>query len=223
MFCYTLYMKMKLLQKVDLPRERLERYGPKKLKDHELLAILLGSGVEGVNVLELSRRILKVVEQKGRQNVSKEDLKDIKGLGKAKISLILSLIELADRFSRNDNREILSPKDVWNSCADFRESKREHFVAFYFDTQNRLIERRIISVGTLDSSLVHPREVFEPALALSAASIIVTHNHPSGSVEPSFEDKEVTRRLVEAGDLLGIQIIDHLIITTKTCKGLLRT
>lgn len=98
---------------------------------------------------------------------------------------------------------------------DIKDSKKEHLVVFYLDTQSRLIERIIVSVGILDASLVHPREVFEPALRLHASSIIITHNHPSGSLEPSIEDVEVTKRLVKAGELLGVQVQDHLVITAK--------
>ena len=103
-------------------------------------------------------------------------------------------------------------RDSWKLCVDFRESKKEHFVAFYLDTQGKVIERQIVSIGTLDASLVHPREVFEPAVALHAASIIVAHNHPSGNLEPSAEDIEITKRLVHAGKILDISIVDHVIV-----------
>lgn len=203
-------MKLKDLQRIEFPREKLEKYGPKKLVDHELLAILLGSGIKGVNVLELSKKILKVVHRIGPERITEKELLDIKGLGKAKAAQIIAVLELGTRL--NTKSEILSAQDVWNSCADFRESKKEHFAVFYLDTQNRLIERQIISIGTLNASLVHPREVFEPALKLSAASIILAHNHPSGSLNPSSGDEEVTKRLIEAGRLLGIEVSDHIIV-----------
>ncbi|MBU4480506.1 DNA repair protein RadC [Patescibacteria group bacterium] len=136
----------------------------------------------------------------------------IKGLGKAKASQILSAIELVKRLQSNETREILSPEDIWKLCSDIRDSKKEHFVAFYIDTQNNLIERQIISIGTLNASLVHPREIFEPAVKHSSASIIIAHNHPSGNCEPSQEDMEITKRLTEAGKILGIEILDHIII-----------
>jgi len=109
-------------------------------------------------------------------------------------------------------REILSAEDVWNLCADIRDSKKEHFAAFYIDTQNCLIERQIISIGTLNASLVHPREVFEPAVRLSASSVILVHNHPSGNCESSQDDVEITKRLTEAGKILGMEIADHVIV-----------
>ena len=205
--------KLKDLPRVDMPREKLEKYGPNKLKDHELLAILIGSGIKGLNVLELSKKILKLIYEVGVKKISLENLLKIKGLGKAKASQVFAMVELGRRLNDENRIEILSPQDVWNACSDIRDSKREHFIVFYLDTQNRLIERQIISIGTLSSSLVHPREVFEPAIRLSAASIIIAHNHPSNSVDPSIEDREITNRLKEAGKIIGIEVIDHIIVT----------
>ncbi|MES2060021.1 MAG: DNA repair protein RadC [Patescibacteria group bacterium] len=212
-------MKLKDLSRIELPREKLEKYGSQKLKDHEILAILLGSGIKGLNVLELSKKILKVIDKKEARKIELEDLIAVKGLGKAKATLILAALAFGTRMSA-ERREILSPKDVWNFCADIRDSKREHFVAFYLDTQNNVIERRIISIGTLNTSLVHPREVFEPAVSLSASIVIVAHNHPSGELSPSLEDKQVTLRLKEAGELLGIELADHIILTKDSFKSL---
>lgn len=205
-------MKIKDLSKVDLPREKLAKYGVDKLSNHELLAILLGSGIKGLNVLELSKKILKLINKVGIQKITIGDLLKVKGLGKAKASQVISVIELTNRFNE-DKPEILTPKKIWELCADIYESKKEHFVAFYIDTQNKLIERQIVSIGTLNTSLVHPREVFEPAVKCSAASVIVAHNHPSSKTEPSDEDREVTKRLKEAGNLMGIELLDHVIVT----------
>lgn len=212
-------MKLKDLPKVDLPREKLEKYGAQKMKDHELLAIILGSGIKGLNVLKLSEKILRTIKKKGLQKISLEDLLDIKGLGKAKALQILSVLELSQRFSQDNKITILKPKDIWQLCIDIKDSKKEHFVAFYLDTQSQLIERKVISVGTLNSSLVHPREVFEPAIVLHAANVIVAHNHPSGSTEPSREDVQVTTRLREAGNILGIELVDHIIVTSKEYRS----
>ena len=206
-------MKIKDLEKIDLPREKLAKYGPSKLKDHELLAILLGSGIKGLNVLELSKKILKVVEKIGIKNITLKDLLEIKGLGNAKASQVFALFELGKRLNSENKIEILSAKDVWKLCGDINDSKKENFLAFYLDTQNHLIERQIISVGTLNTSLVHPREVFEPAIALHSASIIIAHNHPSGDLDPSVEDRKITEKLIESGKILGIEIIDHIILS----------
>ena len=208
--------KVKDLPKVDRPREKLQKYGPEKLSNTELLAIVLGSGVKGVNVIELSRKITKLIQKTGVRKVGLENLKGIKGLGVSKRLQVLSVLELTKRFTTEEKPEILSVKDIWKLCADVRSSKKEHFLAFYLDTQSRVIEREIVSIGTLDTSLVHPREVFEPALELHAASIIVAHNHPSGSLNPSKADIELTKRLMDAGKILGISLENHVILTEKS-------
>jgi len=205
-------MKIKDLEKVDLPREKLAKYGSDKLKDYELLAILLGSGIKGLNVLELSKKILKAVEKAGIKNITLDNLLEIKGLGKAKASQVFALFELGKRLNTENKTEILSAQDVWKLSTDICESKKEHFVAFYLDTQNNLIERQIISIGTLNSSLVHPREVFKKAIQANAALVIVAHNHPSGDTEPSEDDLVITKNLAESGKILGIEITDHIIV-----------
>lgn len=212
--------QIKSIQKVDMPREKLEKYGVAKLMDYELLAILFGSGIKGLNVMELSKKILKKIRKEGLDNVTLGNLLKERGLGKAKALQVIALLELGKRLQTVEKLEILSAQDIWKLCSDIRESKREHFVAFYLDTQNRLIERQIISIGTLNASLVHPREVFEPAIALHAASIIVAHNHPSGSLEPSSEDIEITKRLIHAGKILGVSVLDHVIMTKVSFTSL---
>lgn len=206
-------MKIKDLPKNELPREKLERYGKEKLADYELLAILLGSGTKGQNVLSLARKIISLRRNTPLQHVTMDMLLTVKGLGHAKAAQIIAAIELGERSIKRQDVEIFSANDVAKLCNDIRNSKREHFVAFYLNSQSELIERQIISIGTLNASLVHPREVFEPALILHAASIIVAHNHPSGKLDPSEQDKEITKRLTEAGMLLGITVVDHLIVT----------
>jgi len=206
-------MKIKDLPKFDRPREKLEKYGVKKLTEFELLAILLGSGIEGLNVIQLSKKILDTIQKIGIKKITLEDLLKTKGLGKAKASQILATVELGQRLQTDKRRRILSAEDVWNSCTDIRDSKKENFVAFYIDTQNCLIERQIISIGTLDASLVHPREVFEPSVRLSASSVILAHNHPSGNCDPSQDDIEITKRLTKSGKILGMEIADHVIVT----------
>jgi DNA repair protein RadC len=206
--------KLKSLQKIDLPRERLVKYGPKKLPDAELLAILLGSGIRGKNVLELARSIIKLINSVGTDHISLDEIKKIKGIGTTKATQIIAIIELANRFA-SSKPEVLSDRDIWNLCSDIRGSKREHFLALYLDTHDRVIERQIISIGTLDSSLVHPREVFEPAIRLSCASIILVHNHPSGSLEPSESDIQITQKLSKSGEILGVPVERHIIVTTS--------
>jgi DNA repair protein RadC len=206
-------MKIKDLAKVDRPREKLEKYGSDKLTNPELLAVLLGSGIKGLNVIELSKKIVKMIERTGADKISLENLLKEKGLGKAKALQVIAALEFGKRLNSGQKPEILSAEDVWKLSTDIRNSKKEHFLAFYLDAQNKLIERQIISIGTLNASLVHPREVFEPAITLHAASIIVAHNHPSGDIKPSDDDLAITKRLIEAGKILGIELVDHIIFS----------
>lgn len=206
-------MKIKDLPKVDRPREKLIKYGPGKLSNSELLAILLGTGIKGINVVELSNRILKKFTGNSLAKANIKDLKDTLGLGEAKACEIVACFELGKRLLKEKKTElILSPEDVWEQLKDIRDHKKEHFVIFYLDTRNQEITREVISVGSLNANLVHPREVFEPAVKNLAAQIIIAHNHPSGNTEPSEEDLEITKKLVESGDILGIGIVDHIIV-----------
>ncbi len=213
--------KVKDLSKYDRPREKLAKYGMVKLADHELLAIVLGSGIKGTNVIQLAKKIVKLVKETGLEKITLDDLKEVRGLGFAKAAQIISALEFGRRQFVKTPEIIMTPEKVFELSADFRASKKEHFVAFYLDSRNALIAREVISIGILNASIVHPREVFEPALRLGAASIIVAHNHPSGDVTPSNEDFEVTKRLKEAAKLLGIHLQNHLIVTKDTYKVLL--
>lgn len=207
-------MKIKDLPKIDRPREKLEKYGPEKLSNSELLAILLGTGTKGTNVVELSNKILKKFSNGDLACARIEDLMKVTGLGSAKASEIVACFELGRRLLQDKKSAlILSPKDAWEELKDIRGHKKEHFVIFFLDTRNQEIKREIISVGTLNASLVHPREVFEPAIKHLASYVIVAHNHPSGNTEPSDEDVALTKRLREAGDLLGIELLDHVVVS----------
>jgi len=207
-------MKIKDLPKVDRPREKLEKYGPEKLSNSELLAILLRIGSKGLNVVELSRKILGKFSRNSLAKASFKDLKNTFGLGSAKACEIVACFELGRRFLQNKKSQIyLTPKDVWNELKDIRDNKKEHFVIFFLDTRNQEIKREIISVGSLNANLVHPREVFEPAVRHLAAQIILAHNHPAGTPAPSQDDLEITKQLVDAGKILGIEIKDHVIVS----------
>lgn len=204
---------IKDLPKVERPREKLIQYGPEKLSNSELLAILLRSGKQGENVVELSNKILKRFSANGLPKLTFNDLKDYPGLGPAKACEIVACFELGKRLLKDKKAEIyLKPKDVWEELKDLREYKKEHFVIFYLDVRNQEIKREIISVGSLNANLVHPREVFEPAVRNSAAQIILAHNHPSGDPEPSEDDLLLTKKLVESGKILGIEVADHIIV-----------
>lgn len=207
-------MKIKDLPKIERPREKLEKYGPEKLSNSELLAILLRTGGKGLNVVELSRKILGKFSSNGLAKANVNDLKNTFGLGSAKACEVVACFELGRRLLQDKKSQIyLTPKDVWQELKDIRDNKKEHFVIFFLDARNQEIKREIISVGSLNANLVHPREVFEPAIRHIAAQIIVAHNHPSDDEKPSEEDKEITKRLIESGKILGIDIIDHIIVT----------
>jgi DNA repair protein RadC len=230
---YKLIFKMKKMAKikdtprVEWPREKLQKYGPEKLKSAELLAILLGNGTKGLNVIELSQKILKTYPGEKLASADLLELKKVFGLGPSKAAEIVACFELGRRILKDKKSELLlAPKDIWESLKDLRDNKKEHFIVFYLDTRNQEIQREIISIGILNANLIHPREVFEPAIRENAAQIIIAHNHPSGEVTPSDEDLAVTKRLIAAGKILGIEITDHVIVSKNAylsfkCEGLL--
>ncbi|MCR4820696.1 MAG: DNA repair protein RadC [Elusimicrobiales bacterium] len=201
---------------IERPREKMLRYGPGKLSDSELLSIIIGTGTRELGVLALSESILSHFGRHGLPYASCADLSVFNSLGPARACRTAAIFELGKRFlSDKKNNIYLKPQDIWEELREIRGSKKEHFVSFYLDTRNQEIHKEIISIGTLNLSLVHPREVFEPAIRNLAASIIVAHNHPSGYIEPSNEDIKTTKRLTEAGKLLGIELLDHIIVSSN--------
>jgi len=207
-------LRVKDLPRVERPREKLMKYGPAKLSHSELLAILLRSGKKGQNVVELAGKILKRFGKEKLPRLGFEELKNYPGIGPAKACEIVAAFELGKRLLKDKKAALyLTPDDVWQELKDLRELKKEHFVVFYLDSRNQEIKREVISIGSLNVNFVHPREVFEPAVRNVAAQIILAHNHPAGNPEPSDDDFKITKRLVEAGKILGIEVIDHIIVT----------
>ncbi len=206
-------LRIKDLPRVERPREKLAFYGPEKLSDTELLALLLGSGKKGENALELAAKVLKKFSKGKLTDASLSELKNGSGIGIAKACEIVACFELGKRLLKGKKAKIyLSPKEVWQELRDYRNHKKEHFFVFYLDSRNQEIKREIVSVGSLNVNSVHPREVFEPAIKNLAAQVILAHNHPSGNSQPSEADLALTKRLAEAGKLLGIEVTDHIII-----------
>ena len=208
--------KIKDLPEADRPREKLIKKGSQNLKDEELLAILLRTGREGKNVLEVAKQILRKYSKKRLFKMKYEDLSKIKGIGPAKACIILASQELVKRALKIQDSGlpiVQSINDVILQVGYIREKTREHFVAIYLNARNELLFRKHIFIGTLNASLVHPREIFSEALRHNAASVILVHNHPSGDPEPSEDDLEITKRLIEAGKIMGIDVLDHVIIT----------
>ena len=203
---------------VDMPREKLERLGPEGLRDEELLAILLRTGYEGRNVLEISRGIVKRYPVNKLVDMDLKELTTIKGIGRAKAAGLVAGFELAKRGLNQGigiEPTITSPADVLGLLTDIKDLRKEYFVALFLNARNQVICRENVSVGSLNASLVHPREVFVPAVGSSAASVILAHNHPSGDVTPSREDIELTRRMVQAGEIMEIEVLDHLIVGSE--------
>jgi len=204
------------LPKVERPREKLIQKGTQNLKDEELLAILLRTGVEGKSAIQTAKQILNKYSKKRLLRLSYEDLIKIKGIGPAKACTILAAIELVKRALKIGEEtlpKIQSIKDVIAQFSYLREKTREHLAALYLNARNEVVFKKHIFVGTLDANIAHPREIFEQALTNHASAVILVHNHPSGDPEPSKADLEITKRIVEAGKIMGIDVLDHIIIT----------
>lgn len=209
-------IKIKDLPKFERPREKLIEKGAANLHKEELLAIILRTGIKGKSSLCVANDILKRYGDKKLLDVPYQELKNIRGVGPTKAVQIIAAIEIGRRlFKEKAEKEIFinSPEDVLKEVDHIRENKKENFICLYLDARNKLIYKETVSIGTLNANLVHPREVFEPAVRNLAAQIIVVHNHPSGDSEPSEDDLEITKQLTKAGKILGIEVADHIIVT----------
>lgn len=211
------------LPKHERPREKLVELGAQNLKNKELLAILLRTGHEKKNAIELADEVLQKHEIKKLLSYTLEDFLKVKGIDQGKACTLVASFELVKRALEVEDNNlpiISSARDAVNHLQELRTAKKEHFVALYLNARNQLIYKETISVGTLNASLVHPREVFKPAIDYLAVSIIVAHNHPSGNLEASQEDINMTQKLKQAGQLLGVEVLDSLIITENGFSSL---
>ena len=207
-------LKLKDIPKIDRPRERFLEKGPDALSKSELLSILIGSGIKGKNVKKLSEQIIKKFGKRFL-DLKVSDLTEVPGIGNAKALQIISALALVKRFQEEkESKEtvILSAEDAINLNLDLKTKKKEYLVCLYLNARNALLKKEIISIGTLDKSLIHPREIFGPAIGLSTAGIILLHNHPSGDPSPSKNDIKVFNNIIEAGKVMGVNIIDLIII-----------
>jgi DNA repair protein RadC len=210
------------------PRERLQKLGAEALSAQEILTLLLGRGMTGESVMITIQRLLSQFGNlKGIAQASLEELSRVRGIGIAKASQIKAAFELANRldgYSEADKKPVVkTPAVVAHLVRNkLKGKKKEHFLILLLDTRNQLIRVAEISVGSLDTSIVHPREVFKEAISASAASVILVHNHPSGDPEASEDDINLTKRLTKAGELIGIEVLDHLIICDKNYVSLKR-
>lgn len=207
--------KIKDIPKIDRPRERFMQKGADALSKSDLLAILLGSGIKGKNVRDLSESIIKKFG-KNFLNITVDDLLGISGIGQAKALQIASAISLVKRFyDENKTNEIVikNSRDVLSLTYDLRDKKKEHLVCLYLNARNTLLKKETVSVGLLDKTLLHPREIFYPATELNAASVILIHNHPSGDSSPSEKDNQIIEKIAQAGEIMGIPVIDFIIVS----------
>ncbi|ABR30089.1 hypothetical protein SU69_01150 [Thermosipho melanesiensis] len=199
-----------------LPREKLLTEGTEKLENHELLAILLRTGTKNNNVLEISKKILNYFDNSllKLSKASIEDLCKIKGLGKAKATTILAAMELSKRLLNEERKgkTLNSPELIYEFCKDMKQFDQEVVRVIMLNSKLSVISSRDITIGLIDTSLAHPREVFREAIKNSAVYIVLVHNHPSGDVTPSKNDKDLTYKVKEAGEIIGIKLLDHVII-----------
>jgi DNA repair protein RadC len=208
------------------PRERLLKLGSEALSAQEILAVILGRGNKGESVMDISQNLIKRFRSlKGVASASVEELTQMKGIGPAKAAQIKAALELGKRLEADAGEKpkpiLKSPDDVAAEVrSQLKGKKKEHFLVLCLDTRNRLIASRPVSIGSLDTSIVHPREVFKEAVSACAASVIFAHNHPSGDPEPSKEDVELTKRLAKAGEIMGIDVLDHIIVCDKSYLSL---
>lgn len=196
----------------DKPREKLVQRGVESLTSKELLMVILGRGVKGRDVVALAGDVLKIMEDEP-DNLTLKKLTGIKGIGKAKAGQILASFEIAKRYLLKPEMKINNTEDVLSLVTDIRNKKQEHFITITLTGASNVIEKRIVFKGTINYSIVHPREIFADALADRAAGIIFVHNHPEDDAKPSEDDIKITKQLCEASKLLGIQVIDHIIVT----------
>ena len=194
----------------DRPREKLLRTGASALSDQELLAILLGKGTPGMDVMTLAGKLAKVIDERGL-NVRAEDLTSFPGVGDAKATLILAAIEFARRRIKPEGVKIETPADLLPHVRHFADRKQEHFLCATINGANEILNIRVVSMGLIDRTPVHPREVFADALSDRASAVIVAHNHPAGDLEPSPSDISITAQLKAAGSIVGIELLDHII------------
>jgi len=209
-------MKIKDLPDSSKPRERFLKFGPEALSDAELFAIILRTGLVGENVMEMSNHLISKFGSLTKLfDSSLNELQEIKGIGQNKAMQILAITELGKRYDQEKNlvKKITCAEDVFKLFhRRLRDKKQEHFYILMLDTKNNIIGEEEVTKGILDVSVIHPREVFKPAIKNSAAKIILVHNHPSGDPTFSFEDKDLTERLIDAGNQIGINVLDHIII-----------
>lgn len=206
--------KLKNIPVSERPREKLCLKGKEALSDQELLAILLGKGSKKYDVLALSQKLITVIDKKGI-NITVDDLISFDGVGKAKATIILAAFEFVRRRIKKEGICFEKPSDIVPLLSHYADRKQEHFLCISLNGANEVIQIRVVTIGLVDRSQVHPREVFADVLADRASAVILAHNHPAGSLEPSEEDIAVTKQIAQAGQIMGIAALDHIIFNQR--------
>jgi len=199
------------------PREKMLKYGPRALTNTELLAVVLGNGVEGENVLQVSEDLMRRHGAEALPGLTLEGWRTTRGVGTVKACQMIAAFELARRILVRPDAEfrVSSPREAYELVRDLKRARKEHLVALYLDAQNHLILRETISIGALNTTRTHPREILQPAILHSALAFVLVHNHPSGSLEPSRDDLDFTRSIARAAELIGVGLTDHLIVSPR--------
>ena len=212
--------KIKELPECERPRERLESVGVNNLTDKEILSIILKTGTKDKNVNDLSLELLKKYNLEDLKNISINELKSIKGIGKVKAIELLASIELGKRIYLRDSKKLIKlddAKSIYESAKYlFNGLKQEYFYCYYFNNKQELIKKKLIFIGTINSAITHTREIFKEAYLLSASSIVCLHNHPSGDTTPSKADISFTESLIKTGRIQGIPVVDHIIVSDNS-------
>lgn len=206
--------KIKDLPKKERPREKLLEKGAKSLSDQELLAVILGRGTQKNDVLSLSKKIVKLIDSIGLDFQAK-DIIEIDGIGEAKATSICAAFEFVRRRIKPEGLKIKFPADILPLIQHYGDRKQEHFICVSINGANEVMTVRVVTIGLINKSHVHPREVFADVIAERASAVIVAHNHPNGELNPSGEDIEITKRLKQAANILGLNLLDHIIFNAK--------
>jgi len=199
------------------PREKMLKYGPRALTNTELLAVVLGNGVEGDNVLQVAEDLMRRHGAEALPELTLEGWRTTRGIGAVKACQMTAAFELSRRILVRPEAEfrVSSPREAYELVRDLKRARKEHLVALYLDAQNHLIQRETISIGALNTTRTHPREILQPAILHSALAFVLVHNHPSGSLEPSRDDLDFTRSIARAAELIGVGLTDHLIVSPR--------
>ncbi|MCK5679507.1 DNA repair protein RadC [bacterium] len=206
--------KIKDLPVNERPREKLLEKGARTLADHELLAIILGKGSQKNDVLALSKKLVKTIDEKGLA-FKATDILEIDGIGEAKATTVAAAFEFVRRRIKPEGLEIKFPVDVLPLIQHYGDRKQEHFICVSINGANEVMNVRVVTIGLVNKSQVHPREVFADVISERASAVIIAHNHPHGELKPSEEDIKITRRIKESSKILGINLLDHIIFNAK--------